>query len=491
MSRLSPESRLARGRRSFLRALGTGAIALPFYRLLEHSAVHAQSGATPMRYISVLHLHAAASPLFLRREGETETDFDIAYDTCVLKCFDDPATYGVSFKDKLIAIEGVDLAVALVTGNSGHSAGPGVFTGAHPLTPENSSIDQFLAVEHELGAATRVTSIALGVGYDTPDWGIVYAKGGARLQKIIDPTQTWDRLFAGIVVGDDPVALAEAARKRQLGGSLLDYLRVDINRTYGRIGPEEREKLDVHLTTLRELEKRLGDLEFHCAGRPEAPRTFAHTSDVDGAGPDLHEITELQMGFLAQALACDLTRFGSVELHDLSLGAALGAGITGVPDDNHTWLAHKYFPPIYDGKQLVDPGDPESWERLAVVQRYNYASVASFMKHLHEAGALDDTLIYMSGDMGEPNIHDSGDTPMLILGGAGGKLRMGRRLKMKDNCADNARSCDGKQQFVPQNQILVSIANAFGVPIEAYGTAPDSALTQGALSALTELGVSL
>lgn len=485
------ESRLAHGRRSFLRALGAGAAALPFYRLLEHSAVHAQSGATPLRYLSVLHVNAAASPLFLRREGETETDFDIAYDSCVLRCFDDPATYGVSFKDKLIALEGVDLAVALVTGNSGHSAGPGVFTGAHPLKPENSSIDQFLAVEHGLGASTRVSSIALGVGYDTPDWGIVYAKGGARLQKVIDPTQTWDRLFAGIVVGDDPAALAEAARKRRLGASLLDYLRSDINRTYGRVGSEEREKLDVHLTTLRELEKRLGDLEFHCAGRPDPPRTFPHVSDVDGAGPDLHEITQLQMGFLAQAFACDLTRFASIELFDLSDGAAIGAGIPDVPTDNHTWLAHRYLPPVYDGTQLVDPGDPESWERLAVVQRYNYATVAAFMKHLHDGGVLDETLIYVSTDMGDPNRHDSADTPMLLLGGAGGKLRMGRRLKMKPNCAAGARACDGQQEFVSHNQVLVSIANAFGVPIDSYGTAPDPKLTQGPLTALTELGVSL
>jgi hypothetical protein len=484
-------SRLAHSRRSFLRALGAGAVSLPFYRLLEHGAVHAQSAATPMRYVSILHVNAAASPLFLRREGETETDFDIAYDSCVLRCFDDPATYGVSFKDKMIALEGVDLAVAMVTGNSGHSAGPGVFTGCQPLQPKNSSIDQFLAVEQGLGASTRVSSIALGIGYDTPDWGIVFAKGGALLQKIIDPTQTWDRLFAGIVVGDDPQALAEAARKRRLGGSLLDYIRGDINRTYNRIGPEEREKLDVHLTTLRELEKRLGNLEFHCAGVPDQPRTFPHLSDVTGAGPDLPEITQLQMGFLAQAFACDLTRFASVELYDLSDGAALGAGIPDVPNDCHAYLAHKYYPPIYDGKQLVDPGDPDSWERLAVVARYNYGTVAAFMKDLHQTGVLDDTLIYMSTDMGEPNIHDSANTPMVLLGGAGGKFRMGRRLKMKDNCVNNARSCNGQQQFVPQNQILVSIANAFGVPIDAYGTADDPTLTQGPLTALTELGVSL
>jgi hypothetical protein len=97
----------------------------------------------------------------------------------------------------------------------------------------------------------------------------------------------------------------------------------------------------------------------------------------------------------------------------------------------------------------------------------------------------------MSGDMGNPNTHDSADTPMLLLGGAGGKFRMGRRLKMKDNCAGGAPSCSGQQQLASQNQVLVSIANAFGVEVDSYGTSPDPTLTQGALTALTELGVSL
>jgi hypothetical protein len=482
-------TKIAQNRRAFLRALGAGAVALPFYRLLEHSAVNAQAGVAPMRYVSVLHLHAAASPLFLRREGETETDFDIAYDGCVLRCFDDPESYGKSFKDKLVAIEGMDLAVALLNGDGGHSAGPGVFTGATPLKPENSSIDQFLAVERGLGAETRVSCLGLGVGYHTPDWSITFGPGGVLLQKIIDPTETYNTLFAGIVVGDDPVALAEAERKRRLGGSLLDYLRRDIARTTERVGPEERKKLDIHLTTLRELEKRLADLEFHCAALPVAPPVFEHVTALEGAGPDLHEITQLQMGFLAQAMACDLTRFGSVELHDLSHGAALGAGIVGIPDDNHATLAHQYFPPVYDGDTLVEPGDPESWERLAVVNRYNYGTIAAFMKNLDDAGILDDSLIYMSGDMGDPNLHNSENTPMLLLGGAGGKFPMGRRLKFKDRC--QAQPCSGAQQLVPHNRVLVSIANAFGVEVNSYGTAADPSVAEGALTALTELGVSL
>ena len=148
-------------------------------------------------------------------------------------------------------------------------------------------------------------------------------------------------------------------------------------------------------------------------------------------------------------------------------------------------------PPVYDGEQLVETGDAASWERLAVVNRYNYATVAAFMKDLHDADLLDDSLIFMASDMGDPSLHSSKDPPMLLLGGAGGQLAMGRRIKMRPNCVDNVRWCSGQEQFVSQNQILVSIANAFGVEIDSYGTANDPTVTQGAMSALTQLGESL
>lgn len=119
--------KLEHSRRSFLRAVGASAMALPFFRLLEHSAVHAQAGTAPMRLLTVFHHHGAMSPLFKRRSGESETDFDISYDGCVLSCFDDAATYGTSFKDKLLAVDGIDLIAGIRGGKSGHDAVGGIF----------------------------------------------------------------------------------------------------------------------------------------------------------------------------------------------------------------------------------------------------------------------------------------------------------------------------------------------------------------------------
>jgi hypothetical protein len=79
----------------------------------------------------------------------------------------------------------------------------------------------------------------------------------------------------------------------------------------------------------------------------------------------------------------------------------------------------------------------------------------------------------------------------LLLGGAGGKFPMGRRIKLKPDCAMNQRWCSGQEQHVPQNRILVGIAQAFGVETDSFGGGTDSAVTDGVLNELFEAGVSL
>src|SRR5687768_2386521 len=176
-----PKPRSA-NRRAFLRAVGISATALPFYQLLEDSFAHAAGDPLPLKLIVISHPHGIAYEYFSMRtpdnpdiavEGlstrgtDTETNFDIAYPNCVLQPFDDAATYGKSFKDRLLTIEGLDLA------SDGHDAVASILTGS-PLTgglPANSSLDQFLSVEAGLGATTRKSNVVLGVGDPNPHPG--------------------------------------------------------------------------------------------------------------------------------------------------------------------------------------------------------------------------------------------------------------------------------------------------------------------------------
>ena len=109
------------------------------------------------------------------------------------------------------------------------------------------------------------------------------------------------------------------------------------------------------------------------------------------------------------------------------------------------------------------------------------------MQRLDALGALDNTLIYCASDMGNPSLHSTQNVPTLLAGGAGGKFRMGRRLKMAADCPSSNPWCDPTTagfSGVTNNHLLVAIAQAFGVTVDTFGTQVDPKNTTGALPGL-------
>src|SRR5579859_4319136 len=225
-------------RRTFLRA-GAVALGAPLTALLERAATAASA---PLNFVCIYHPHGVSAEYWAMRQGDTETAFDIAYPSCSLAPFDDAATFGKSFKDKILVIEGIDH----LSNANGHDSAGTILTGSRidGKKPLNSSLDQFLAVDKMLGASTPVTSIALGVGNDGTDSGVTLSFGpaGAALPKIIDPLQAFDVLFANLSVAGDPAALAAAERKRKMGQSILDFIRGEISDLRPKLGSAEQQK---------------------------------------------------------------------------------------------------------------------------------------------------------------------------------------------------------------------------------------------------------
>jgi hypothetical protein len=477
---------LSRTRRSFLRAMGVGFAALPFARLLEDSVAHAAGETLPLKFITIYHPHGVSAEYWAMRAGDTETTFDLGYENCSLKPFDDAATYGKSFKDKLLVLEGVDL----LSSANGHLTAGTILTGSRLASdkPQNLSLDQYLAVTNKLGASTRVSSISLGVGNDSTETGqtLSYGEGGSPLPKIIDPAKAFDLLFDGVAVGDDPMAKAAAERKRKLSQSVIDYQKWDIQRLRGKLAPPEQQKLDQHLQSLSELEKQLsgpaGGIVCQVPGRPDSSK-FPMLKQYNGGEPYFDAITDAHIDVLAQAIACDLTRFATLLLNDLSYDN----NPLGLPKDNHGSVAHTYNPSPVGNNNIPGDGTPATWLPLAQLNRYSYSKVARLMQKLDALGALDSTLIYATSDMGNPSLHSTRNVPTILAGGAAGKFRMGRRIKLAADCPPDSVWCESQPTYKPtaNSKILVAIAQAFGVETDTFGTQPDPAWVTGALSELT------
>ncbi|HVJ20688.1 MAG TPA: DUF1552 domain-containing protein [Polyangiaceae bacterium] len=441
-------------RRAVLRSLLGVAAGVPLLRDLGDA--RAQEG-TLQRLVLVYAPHGMARELWRPRD-----DFDIAYEGSSLQPFE-------PFKDRLLVLEGLDLSAGMEGGTSGHDGSRALFTGS-AADGTNPSLDQYLA--QELGQASPLSSLVLGIGDPSTKIGscISYAQGGTPVAKLIDPTATFNQAFATFLQPADPAAVAALEAERQRGRSALDFLAADLESLRQRAPATERDKLDVHATSLRELEKRLAGFELACQlpSTPDAA-TFPKFLAYGGGEPYFEVVTELQTDLLAHALACGVTRFGSLMLADLSRTGLDPA----LPEDIHDDVAHRYLASEEPGESINgSPGDPSTWEPLARQNRHSHEQVARLLARLEELGALEGTLVVVSSDMGDPARHSSRRLPTLLAGG-GGPIRLGRYLNVAE---------PGKR--IPNNRLLVSIAQAFGLPVQSFGYALDQTIVSGTLDGL-------
>jgi Protein of unknown function (DUF1552) len=476
---------LTPSRRSFLKAIGAGLAAFPLIDMLADSVAQAAGEELPLKFMGIYHPHGLAAEHWVMRSTDTETDFDINFEHSSLQPFNDATTYGKSFKDKILVLEGIEL----LSSANGHDTAGTILTGSriNGTKPQNVSLDQFLAVEKGLGKTTKLASLALAVGVDDTASGFTlsYGQGGAPLPKIIDPAKAFDLLFSGFVIGNDPDAEAKAARQRAMGKSIIDFVQGDVARLRARVAPREQQKLEQHLTSIRELEKQFQDpSEGPVCSPPNKPQAFPALKMYNGGEPYFDGITDVMVDLIAAAVSCDIVRFVTLYMNDL----AYDGNPLGLPKDNHGGIAHTYNgSSVGQDGHPVDNPDPATWIPLAKFNKYSYSKVARLMQRLDAAGMLDSSLIYASSDMGNPALHSTRNVPTLLAGGANGKFRMGRRLKMQADCPTNLPWCAPDQpefRAAPNNKLLVSIAQAFGQEVETFGTQPDPKLTTGAMSEL-------
>ena len=214
----------------------------------------------------------------------------------------------------------------------------------------------------------------------------------------------------------------------------------DVQSLYGKLAAPEQQKLQAHLDALSDLKKGFAATSLmgtNCAvpAKPSSS-SFPPLLRYQGGEPYFDAITKAHISLLAQAFACDITRFATLFMADLSYAA----NPLMLPTDNHGSVAHPYDgSPVGSDGQPVVPGTNASatWALLAKFNKYCYGNIATLMKQLDAMGVLDNTLIYASSDMGNPARHSTRNVPTILAGGANGLITMGRRLKMTPDCPEH------------------------------------------------------
>jgi len=147
------------------------------------------------------------------------------------------------------------------------------------------------------------------------------------------PYAAYDRLFSDALANPDDVTRAKARRK-----AVLDSVRGDFDRLQSKLGASDREKLESHMISLQTIRDRFDapSLEFAGACQPLDQSEIVDPEVV----ANMATTGRLQMDLLAMALACDLTRVGSI-MWGYSTADHVYDWVDSEITEGHHLLAHK------------------------------------------------------------------------------------------------------------------------------------------------------
>ena len=220
------------------------------------------------------------------------------------------------------------------------------------------------------------------------------------------PRIVFERLFGE---GGSASERRAALRRR---ASLLDWVRDDTARLQKRLGSGDRARVEQYLETIREVERRIQKAE----------------ADTDGPLPDLDrplgvpaayaDHARLMFDLQVLAMQGDVTRVITFQL----------ARETSTRTYNEIGVSDPHHPLTHHGN------DPAKVERMAKINAFHVSLFAYYLEKLKatpdgSGSLLDHSLILYGSGMGDPNVHNHVDLPIVVAGGGAGRVKGGRHIK--------------------------------------------------------------
>jgi len=172
-------------------------------------------------------------------------------------------------------------------------------------------------------------------------------------------------------------------------------------------------KVNEYLETIREVERRIQRAETQTRDNP--------LPDLDrpvGVPASYGDHAKLMFDLQVLALRGDVTRVITFQLARESSNRTYPE--IGVPDPHHATSHHG--------------NDPEKVAKIAKINEFHVSLFAYFLDKLAavpegDGTLLDHALMLYGSGMGNPNVHDHVNLPILVAGGAAGRVRGGRHIR--------------------------------------------------------------
>jgi len=358
------------------------------------------------------------------------------------------------FRDKLMVLSGLthDKARPNGDGPGDHARALAAFlTASQPYKTSGANIRVGISVDQlaaqRVGHETRFASLELGLekgaqagncdsGYSCAySSNVSWKSPTTPVAKEVDPRLVFERLFAGDSVG----ATNEArARRQKYQKSILDFVLEDARGLQGELGTADQRKLEEYLTSVREIEQRIGRAEKD--SRVELPKM----AQPEGIPQAYEDHARLMLDLQVLAFQGDVSRISTFMFaNDSSNKNYPQIGVT----DGHHDLSHH-------GR------DEAKQEKIAKINRFHMEQFAYLVEKLQSVPEgngtlLDHVMLCYGSGLSDGDAHNHDDLPVLLVGGGNGTLQSGRHVRYNEN--------------MPMANLFLSMLDRMGAGVDRFG----------------------
>lgn len=348
------------------------------------------------------------------------------------------------FKERMLVIRGLFNAEAL-KGNI-HSSQTGNLLSGAPLASggeirSGTSVDQILAQTY--GRSTKVPSLVLGCEKSNPsvhkNYSMIYSSHISWSSPTtptpleIYPALAFDRLFK------------DEAQKGDK--SVLDAVLEDASDLRRQISAIDQRKLDEYLDSVRDVEQRIEQ-----AGKQGELQGWRPTLDkpnidrpADGIPQNIADHMRLMCDIMVLGFQTDTTRITTLKLNN-----------------DHSSLRFPNLGVDYMIHHLLSHSDTEDWLKVNQFFYQQLAYIATKLDAIQEGSrtALDNSMLMYCSSMMNGS-HDASQLPVVVVGGAGGKLQGGRVLDYRNS--GNRQMC----------RLYMTMMDKMGLHVDSFGDAKE------------------
>jgi hypothetical protein len=305
-----------------------------------------------------------------------------------------------------------------------------------------TTVDQLAA--QQLGRDTQLPSLELSmdlmsvVGQCDNGYACVYQNNlswsspTTPLPSEAHPRIVFENLFGE---GNGSADRRAGLKKR---ASLLDSVTDELVRLKNSLGPGDRNRVDQYLSSVRDVEHRIQQAEKNAGENPIPDR-----DRPTGVPASYADHARLMFDLQLLALQADITRVITFQLARETSNRSYTE--IGVSEPHHPLTHHG--------------NDPDKIAKVAKINRFHVSLFAEFLEKLAATkegdGSLLDHVLYLYGSgMGNPNVHDHTNLPIIVAGGAAGKMQGGRHIRY--------------EQAAPLANLHLTLLDKVGVRLDSF-----------------------